>query len=1261
MKEKTENQSKNIEKFPNLSNVEREDQDANEIGPLVTEMLTQRGKEKIAFDGYLFTFDKESKTEDDLKFWRCERVGSRRFGSQSCKARLYTKRGRVVKHVNTHNHEASVAKIEMAILKAKIKKRAAETSDSCSVVVNECLKEITATNLPSLPNMSSLRKTIERQRHLLRNSTSPKKADSPSPDPYKADNPNADYYRSYVPQLCEAELQEEIMEDTLDGMDLQELHDQLSSQMGDNSLVAVHEASVISDNNSNIDASVIKITTERGKVKMAHNGFLYIFDKQSRVDDELTFWKCERMGRCKARVYIKDGKITKQVNSHSHEPSASSVEVALVKSNIKKRAAETLESFDVVVNECLTNVSSECLASIPNMAALKKTIERKRHSILSNSSTLSPENDCKSDLDALKIENSFSFNQNEFNCNDALAHYNELLAGVEPSIDELRESGSIERGSNSNDLRSSEAQANALHSSDFSTNESDTENLLLNRIRSGDFRLDDLGSGRSSDFSTNENDSENLLNRIRSDDFRLNDLGSTNLDTNEIETSALPILTQRGRRKIAYNGFLYIYDKDSRTDNSLQFWRCEKRGHCKARLYVRDGKVVKQVNDHLHEASPAKVEVALVKMNIKQRAAETLEPTNVVLNECLNDLSPASLAAIPSTSTLRKTIERKRHSLRNVTENVSLSEGLQSNFTPQLCETEIKVEQIEENDFQDVDLQEHLRELDHEYDNYNNKNNSEMEETEKIKCNLCEFQCNFEESLKDHIKQVHFIELPTSTKSVDGENLNSSFGSTSISDTGSSVLGSHPTIEILTQRGKEKIACNGFLYTFDKESTADKNVKFWRCDRIGRCKARIATKNGRVIKEVNKHLHEPSATDVEIALVKTNILKRAMETLEPTNIILKECLTDISDASLACIPNVSSLKRTIERKRNGANAIPSNCTADLEKLKIPESYTRYTPESNIEENFLLCDSGPSPNRILIFGRETWLPHLVSSDIWYVENMLDVINISPKCFSHMFVIMVKHNEGVYPVIYALLPNNQYSTYISMFKLLCHKEPKLNPSTVICNFKPMMHQVIREIFPSVQIKGCFFHLAENMQSQIASLNITNFYNTDPDFALKAKMIIALAYVPMDKINYYIDALALELPPALLSVLKWFQDTFVGQKDSGVTPLFCPDSWNLYQRTINGEERVSSYADVAVKQLKYELGKKHPTIWKLILELCKMQKNRDKLYKLLESGQKPPHQMKKCKEADCKIEKLVSQFENIDANEYLRGIAHNYQMKS
>ena len=79
----------------------------------------------------------------------------------------------------------------------------------------------------------------------------------------------------------------------------------------------------------------------------------------------------------------------------------------------------------------------------------------------------------------------------------------------------------------------------------------------------------------------------------------------------------------------------------------------------------------------------------------------------------------------------------------------------------------------------------------------------------------------------------------------------------------------------------------------------------------------------------------------------------------------------------------------------------------------------------------------------------------------------------------------------------------------------------------------------------------------------------------FALHAKMVTALSFVPNDDIDRYVDALAMVLPGELVPLLNWLEDIYIGRPYRRGTgrrqPLFPTEMWNMYQRNVQGEDRI------------------------------------------------------------------------------------------
>ncbi len=70
-------------------------------------------------------------------------------------------------------------------------------------------------------------------------------------------------------------------------------------------------------------------------------------------------------------------------------------------------------------------------------------------------------------------------------------------------------------------------------------------------------------------------------------------------------------------------------------------------------------------------------------------------------------------------------------------------------------------------------------------------------------------------------------------------------------------------------------------------------------------------------------------------------------------------------------------------------------------------------------------------------------------------------------------------------------------------------------------------------------------------------------------------------------------------------------------------------------------------------------HPTVWKFIDGLRTIQKGRDDYYEHLVAGNAPATKLRKYQEADLRIRRIVRDYGHRTTLEYLRGIAHNFEM--
>jgi hypothetical protein len=121
------------------------------------------------------------------------------------------------------------------------------------------------------------------------------------------------------------------------------------------------------------------------------------------------------------------------------------------------------------------------------------------------------------------------------------------------------------------------------------------------------------------------------------------------------------------------------------------------------------------------------------------------------------------------------------------------------------------------------------------------------------------------------------------------------------------------------------------------------------------------------------------------------------------------------------------------------------------------------------ENFLFFNYKAS--NILIITYNTDLNIIKENRCIYND---DTFNYCPTFFYQMFTIHVLHNAYYLPLIYCFLLDKISVNYGKSFSALCDH---LNPEVVFVDFEEHIIVCITNTWPSVNIKGCRFHLDQS----------------------------------------------------------------------------------------------------------------------------------------------------------------------------------------
>ncbi|XP_060843881.1 uncharacterized protein LOC132923904 [Rhopalosiphum padi] len=119
-------------------------------------LKTEKGKDSICYDGYIFLKEKENDTKS---IWKCNQ-----YYKNKCRGRLHQSEGKILKNTD-HNHVPSSSDIQVKKTLDNLKDIASNNSDmSTQSVIGSALIQIPTESSGQLPNINRLKRTIQRVR-----------------------------------------------------------------------------------------------------------------------------------------------------------------------------------------------------------------------------------------------------------------------------------------------------------------------------------------------------------------------------------------------------------------------------------------------------------------------------------------------------------------------------------------------------------------------------------------------------------------------------------------------------------------------------------------------------------------------------------------------------------------------------------------------------------------------------------------------------------------------------------------------------------------------------------------------------------------------------------------------------------------------------------------------------------------------------------------------------------------------------------------
>lgn len=175
--------------------------------------------------------------------------------------------------------------------------------------------------------------------------------------------------------------------------------------------------------------------------------------------------------------------------------------------------------------------------------------------------------------------------------------------------------------------------------------------------------------------------------------------------------------------------------------------------------------------------------------------------------------------------------------------------------------------------------------------------------------------------------------------------------------------------------------------------------------------------------EVSQHSHQPNFDEISALRTVAEMRIRAVDNPQTPPLQILSDAQNLPANVDAYVPNMLSLRRTIQRDR--AQKLPPNPTILDELQEIPAEF-RITKSG---DDFLLYDSfddrtWESNQRILMYTTDNNITKLALSPNWYLDGTFKVV---PAIFYQLLVIMGSIEQNIngrrrtfaVPLVYALL--------------------------------------------------------------------------------------------------------------------------------------------------------------------------------------------------------------------------------------------------
>ena len=175
----------------------------------------------------------------------------------------------------------------------------------------------------------------------------------------------------------------------------------------------------------------------------------------------------------------------------------------------------------------------------------------------------------------------------------------------------------------------------------------------------------------------------------------------------------------------------------------------------------------------------------------------------------------------------------------------------------------------------------------------------------------------------------------------------------------------------------------------------------------------------------------------------------------------------------------------------------------------------------------------------------------------------------------------------------MPDKKLSTSQLVFDKIVELGPGIQSKYFMIDFELAAIRAIRMTFINTRVNGCTFHFSQCIYRKIQAEGLQSVYQNDSVLNLKMRMIAALAYLTVNKLEDGFEALAGILPEEMNDLITYFEENFIRikRRNSIKPPIFNPQIWNMHEMIQKDLPRTNNSVEGYHNRLQNAISCSHP----------------------------------------------------------------------